>query len=119
MFDATTLQIDGHPYTIQQRRHKAEAIEAPRLVIVAYQPTQQAQALLRACLDSIRANTPQPHEVWVVDNNSPLENTTWLHERADMNLVLNRTEPIPPEKAQVVCATAQAANQKVSPTHLG
>jgi hypothetical protein len=116
MFDTTTLQIDGYPYIIQQLHHKAEAVEAPRVVIVAYQPTQQAQALLRTCLDSIRSNTPQPHEVWVIDNNSPLAHTTWLYERDDINVVLNRTEPIPPEKrkwyAQILGRLTKHYNQR-------
>lgn len=116
MLDTTTLQIDGHNYSIQQLQRKAEPVAAPRLVIVAYQPTQQAQALLRTCLDSIRANTPQPHEVWVVDNHSPVENTRWLHQRDDINVVLNRTEPIPPEKrkwyAQLLGRLTQNYNQR-------
>lgn len=98
MLETTTLTIEHYPYTLQQARHKVESSTAPRIVIVSYQPTAQAQSLLRACLDSIRANTPQPHEVWVVDNNSPAEHTAWLLEREDVNVVLNRTEPIPPEK---------------------
>ena len=98
MLETTTLSIEHYPYSIQQVRHKTEASTAPRIVIVAYQPTAQAQTLLRACLDSIRANTPQPHEVWVVDNHSPAAYTAWLLERDDVNVVFNRSEPIPPEK---------------------
>ncbi len=91
--------VDGRKYNIEIHRQVQEPIDAPRLIIVSYMPTQQAREILRIALRAIRHFTPEPHEVWVVDNNSPQINSGWLRDYPDVNVVFNRTEPIPaPER---------------------
>jgi hypothetical protein len=69
--------------------------DAPRLVIIGYQPNEQTQNLLRMCIDSFRAFTPEPHELWVVDNASPPGMADWLREESGINVIINHTRPRP------------------------
>jgi hypothetical protein len=92
-----TTPVDGREYRIEVYRRNTLPREAPRLIIVAYQSNSLAAELLRVCLDCIARYTAEPHEVWVVDNNSPREHTDWLIDRTDVNVALNRTEPLPRE----------------------
>lgn len=90
------ITIDGHKYRVTVDQKLQMPIDAPRLVIVSYMPTFQAREILRVALQAIQHCTPEPHEIWVVDNNSPLENRQWLKEYPNINVVFNHTEPIPP-----------------------
>jgi hypothetical protein len=65
------------------------------LVVVGYQPNGTAAAILRLCLDSIRRHTPEPHELWVVDNHSPAHFAGWLEEEPDLNVIFNLDSPFP------------------------
>lgn len=91
-----SIELEGRAHDIEVHRRTALPPEAPRLVVVSYQPNKSARGLLRACLDAIERFTPEPHEVWVVDNNSPEEALEWLRARSRVNLAFNRTEPAPP-----------------------
>lgn len=95
--DSRTFFVDDQPYPVQVRRAVALPPEAPRLLIVAYQPNPTAAAILRACIRSIRRFTPEPHELWVLDNHSPGEHTRWLLDEPGVNLVLSHKTPLPPE----------------------
>lgn len=88
------LHIDGRIYRVQVNRQVTQPVQAPRLAIVSYQPNNIAQSVLRVCIQTIQRYTPEPHELWVVDNNSPWKNVTWLLQWPDLNVVLNRTEPL-------------------------
>jgi len=92
------LRVDGRTYTVQALRRVALPEQAPRLIIVAYQPNALAQDILRVCIQAIRRYTSEPHELWVVDNNSPRGNVEWLLQWSDINIVLNHTEPITREQ---------------------
>ncbi len=92
------ISVDGRSYNVILRRKVIKPFDAPRLVVVAYQPNQVAQNILRVCLQSIQRYTPEIHELWAVDNNSSWSNAEWLLEWPDINVVLNRTKPIPPEQ---------------------
>lgn len=89
------IQIDHQPYKIQIKRAKHLTFEAPRLVIVAYQPNETAAELLKLCIAAIRKYTPVPYELWIVDNNSPEEYSRWLLDDNGINFIHNQTEPIP------------------------
>lgn len=91
------LRVDGRTYTVQVLQRVALPEQAPRLIVVAYQPNELAQNILRVCIQAIQRYTPEPHELWVVDNNSPRLNVDWLLQWPGINVALNRTEPIPPE----------------------
>jgi len=91
------LRVDGRTYTVRLLRRVAQPAQAPRLIVVAYQPNEPAQNILRVCIQAIQRYTPEPHELWVVDNNSHRMNVDWLLQWPEINIVLNRTEPVPPE----------------------
>jgi hypothetical protein len=91
------LVVDGRSYDLEVIRNVTLSAEAPRLAVVSRQNNKTAMDLARVCIDAVRHFTPEPHELWVVDNNSPRENLQWLLERTDVNIALNRTEPLPPE----------------------
>lgn len=88
------LVVDGQPYQLEVLRRVQQPPSAPRLAIVAYQPNPQAQAILRVCLRTIQHFTPEPHEVWVIDNHSPPKRSAWLHRERGVNVVFNRTAPV-------------------------
>ncbi len=91
------MNIDGRSYRVETRRLAYQGPHAPRLLVVAHQSNALAADLLRVCVRTIRRFTPEDHELWVIDNNSPEEYASWLLNEPDVNLVLNRTEPLPPE----------------------
>lgn len=90
--------IDGRIYTVRVLQRIVQPKQAPRLVIVAYQPNKLAQNILRVCIRAIQRYTPEPYELWVVDNNSPWSNVEWLLRWPGLNVALNRTEPLPLEQ---------------------
>jgi hypothetical protein len=94
--EARELKIDGRVYRANLRRATVAPPEAPRLVVVGFQPNPIASQILRLCVDSIRRFTRPPYELWVVDNASPPETHRWLLESSDLNVVLNRMQPAPP-----------------------
>jgi hypothetical protein len=94
------IPIDGRDYLAEVDRRVELPIEAPRIIVVSHQPNRTAMELLRVCIQAVQYFTPEPHELWIVDNNSPRENLEWLQKWPDINLVQNRTEPLPPEARQ-------------------
>lgn len=96
----TKLLIDKKTYDVEFIQQVTQPSNAPRLVIVAYQPNQQAQDILKTCIQTINCLTPENHELWVIDNNSPRKNLEWLLKQSNINIVLNRTEPVPRVKKQ-------------------
>ena len=88
-----TINIDQNSYKIKVLQKINAGEEAPRLVVVSYLPNQTAIDILRTALQAIQKNTPSPHELWVVDNNSPIENVNWLLEWPGTNIILNQTQP--------------------------
>ena len=93
----STLLLDGRAYSLHVRRPVRHSPDAPRLIVVANQQNRTASGLLRVCVQAIKQFTAEPHELWVVDNNSPSENLSWLIEQRDVNVIFSRTEPIPPQ----------------------
>jgi hypothetical protein len=89
------LIIDGRAYDVQVTRKVILSPDAPRLAVVSRQNNEMAMKLVRVCIDAVRHFTTEPHELWVIDNNSPWANVQWLLEQPGINLALNRTEPLP------------------------
>lgn len=89
------LFIDGRTYEVEVAQKVSIGADAPRLAVVSRQQNGMAMDLVRTCIRSIQRFTPEPHELWVVDNNSPRESLEWLVEWPEVNVVLNRTEPFP------------------------
>jgi hypothetical protein len=93
----SNLQIDGRQYEVQVIRNVSLPSDAPRLIVISRQVNEISTNLVRICVETIQHLTPEPHELWVVDNNSPRENLAWLLEWPAINVALIRTEPRPPE----------------------
>jgi hypothetical protein len=91
------LSIDDRIYDVEVIQRMTQPQDAPRLAIVSRQQNETAVELVRACIDAVQYFTPEPHELWVIDNNSSEENLQWLRARTDVNIAFNRTEPLPRE----------------------
>lgn len=91
------IVLDGAAYHVEVLRKRSRPPEAPRLVVVSHVTNPAAEELLKVCLAAVEHFTPEPHELWVVDNNSPRERVAWLCNRPEVNVLLNRTEPLPKE----------------------
>lgn len=91
------IQLDRRTYSVEVRQQVTQPPAAPRLLIPAYQPNATARDILRVCIQAIQRYTPEPHELWVIDNNSPWEYARWLQDWPRINVLFNRTEPLPPE----------------------
>lgn len=90
------IWLDGRLYRLDVLRQvEHPAVDAPRLLIVSYLPNEQAFHILRVCVQAIQRFTPEPHEIWVVDNNSPRPQANRLLELCNVNIVFSRTEPRP------------------------
>lgn len=92
-YEKKSIDIDGRGYNIFLKKQKLENIDAPRLLVVSYLPDKKTIRLLRYCIETIQKFTDTPYELWIIDNNSPIENTKWLDEVEGINLVLSRTQP--------------------------
>lgn len=112
MMQKQKFSIDGRSYNVIIRRKVIKSVDAPRLTIVAYQPNEQAQNVLRVCIQAIQRYTPEPHELLVVDNNSPWSNVKWLLRWPGLNVVLNRTEPVPREHRGIRARLKGKPNQQ-------
>lgn len=106
-----SVTLDGLTYRLLIHRVSPRSPEAPRLLIVSHMPSPQAFEVLRVCVSAIKRFTPEEHEIWVVDNNSP--EAHHLRELTDINLVLSRTEPLPPERRGPLARLRGKANQRL------
>ena len=96
----TELTLDARKYRISVLKRVQAAPQAARLVVVACQPNELAEGIAKACVESIRRFTPEPHELWVVDNCSPARHRGWLERAGDLNVICNDTPPLPPSTAR-------------------
>ncbi len=103
------LWLDGRLYWLDVLRRVDRLANAPRLLIVSYLPNAQAFHILRVCLQAIQRFTPEPHEIWVLDNHSPRAQADRLLELRDVNIVFNHTEPRP-HGARLFPALSQQKN---------
>ncbi|MFH1047617.1 MAG: methyltransferase domain-containing protein [Patescibacteria group bacterium] len=92
-YTTSNIDIDGQIYDIRLKRQVSEDVGAPRLIVVSYLPDKKTIGLLRCCIETIQKFTDTPHELWIIDNNSPEENIEWLDSVNGINLVLSRTQP--------------------------
>jgi len=90
--------IDGRTYALEVHQRVAQPADVARLIVIAYQATALAGEVLRVCIESIRHVTASPYELWVVDNHSPAREADWVLQYPDVNVILNRTEPVPPSQ---------------------
>ncbi|MEW6139699.1 MAG: hypothetical protein AB1733_15840 [Thermodesulfobacteriota bacterium] len=97
MLEPREISLDGTTYRVEVLKKHSQPPEAPRLVIVSHLTGSAAEDILKVCVRAVEFFTPEKYELWVVDNNSPRERTEWLLRRPGLNVILNRTEPLPPE----------------------
>lgn len=110
-YEHMEIPVDDRTYSIRLYRKVSLPLDAPRIVVVSYQGNSIARELLRICLASVERFTPEPHELWVVDNNSPAEHIDWLVRWPGINVALNRTEPLPREERHRTIADPVHAGQ--------
>ncbi len=89
----TILEFDGKQYEIKYNANNRRPADAPKILIVSYQPNKDASILTRLSIECIKKFTDIPYELWVIDDHSPVENLGWMNELNDVNLVFIRTEP--------------------------
>ncbi len=90
-FKKKKIHIDGQHYKLFIKQVICQNKEAPRLIVVSYLPNKKTANVLKLCIETINKYTEIPYELWVIDNNSPLDNVRWLLYSENVNLVLNRT----------------------------
>lgn len=91
----TQLELEGRTYRLWVVQRVSQPVDAPRLVVVSRIPNRTAQAILQVCIETIQRYTPEPHELWVVDNHSPWWYVLPLLRYPNINIAANRTEPLP------------------------
>lgn len=85
--------FDSIDYNVFYKRNVVSDFNAPRILVVSYQPNYQASQITKMAIETIRKFTDSDYELWVIDNCSPQKNISWMQEYKDINLVLIRTEP--------------------------
>mgnify|MGYP005838729687 CR=1 FL=1 len=89
------IVVDGKSYATYVLRRVCLPSDYHRLVVVSHVPNPASVRILNMCIRSIMQFTNQPYELWIVDNNSPLEYVGLLVEGTGVNVLFNRTEPVP------------------------
>ncbi len=107
-----TLSVDGREYRVRVLHRVHMPPHVPRLVIVSYQPNALAEGILKACVASIKTFTPEPHELWVVDNCSPAQRRRWLEDESGVNVVFNNTVPRPASSRRGILGLVRPARQQ-------
>lgn len=105
------LVIDERKYDLELIRKTSLPPDAPRLAVVSRQHNGISKDLVRVCIEAVQRFTPEPHELWVVDNNSPRENLRWLVDWPGVNVALNRTEPLPAQAREGSAASDEPDGQ--------
>lgn len=90
-YDKQLIEIEKSDFEVYIKKNKKTSVEAPRIIVVSYQPNHQTSKLLQLCMDSIIKFTDSPYELWIIDNNSPLDNIKWLDNYKNVNIAFIRT----------------------------
>jgi SAM-dependent methyltransferase len=88
------ITIEGNQYNVYIKREKPKNNASTKLIVVSYLPNKSTRKILEICLKSIQEYTPEDHEVWVVDNNSPETSVNWLYKSSGINVIFNRSRYI-------------------------
>lgn len=108
----TRLTLEEHTYRLWVIQQSARPADVPRLVVVSRLPNQTAQAILQVCIETIQHYTPEPHELWIVDNHSPWRYLLPLLRYPNINIIANRTEPLPPGDRRWLARLRPRRNQQ-------
>lgn len=88
-----SFTYDDIKYNIKYRVSIIKPPEVPKILMVSFQPNKRATELTKLFIDSVKKFTDTPFELWVIDDNSPIENLEWMDELENVNLAFIRTEP--------------------------
>jgi ubiquinone/menaquinone biosynthesis C-methylase UbiE len=88
------ILIEGNQYNVYIKREKKKNNASTKLIVVSYLPNKLTRKILEMCLKSIQLYTPEEHELWVVDNNSPQTSVNWLYNFSGVNVIFNRSRHI-------------------------
>lgn len=88
-----SFKCDDIKYDIKYKINTLKPPEVPKILTASFQPNKNASELTRLFIDSVKKFTDTPYELWIIDDNSPIENLKWMDELEDVNLVFIRTEP--------------------------
>ncbi len=86
--------IERNQYNVYIKREKPTNNSSTKLIVVSYLPNKLTKKILEICLKSIQKYTPEKHELWVVDNNSPEISINWLYNFSGINVIFNRSRYI-------------------------
>jgi len=92
--DNMILKIDGMEYPVCIRKTTANTKDSIKILIPTYLLSDEGLNIAQLCLESIRRNTTSPHEIWVIDNNSPEKYFDKLLDIDGINIVRNNREPL-------------------------
>lgn len=113
------ISIDNQVYEVDILERVNLGDTATRIIVTNFSVNDTANDVLRVCIESIRKFTTEEVEIWAVDNASDQRHVDWLIQFDDqLNLVLNRTEPINPFHKQqgVIQKTRQFLRGNIPPT---
>ncbi len=88
------IVVEGNEYNVYVKREASNNKTSTRLIVISYSPNKLTREILETCLRSIQKCTPEEHELWVVDNNSPEESINWLCKFPGINIIFNRSRHI-------------------------
>ncbi|UZJ39122.1 hypothetical protein OO185_04100 [Prosthecochloris sp. SCSIO W1102] len=94
MQDFITLNIDNHNYSISISQKTANDADSIKILIPVYMLSKQGYEIFRVCIESLKRNTQENHEIWIIDNNSPTKYSKKLSKIKNINIITNKTEPI-------------------------
>lgn len=96
------MTIDDQIYSIEVIQNVCLPETATRIIIPTLILNQTVQKMIEVCVASLQAFTLDDIEIWVVDNCSKQVYRDWLKSfNAQINIVLNRTQPINPLKRPI------------------
>jgi hypothetical protein len=76
-------------YNLEIRQDKATSNDSVKIIIVSYMFNEQSTKLTKLAVQSIKRFTKENHEIWISDNNSPIENFQWVIDDKEINYVRN------------------------------
>lgn len=85
------IAVDSNRYNVLIKRGVVKDSRSTKLIIISFLPNELTRGILEVCIRSIKEYTPEEHELWVVDNNSPEESVKWLAAIKGINIIFNRS----------------------------
>jgi glycosyltransferase involved in cell wall biosynthesis len=94
--EALTYSLESKEYKVTVHSRHQSRSDTVKIIIPVYLFNEESFRISEVCIESVINNTPENHEIWVVDNNSTNNYSKLLNEIIGINLIANHTEPIDP-----------------------